>query len=68
MDKPYWRVIEELHDCHAIHTDYPLLPGDWLVEQGDGTFYKIAPGLGVFGFQLTDEQRATLIPVYVRGK
>lgn len=52
-----------LWGCHPKHTTYPLLSGDILVEQADGTFNKTAIGLAVNGFVLTEEQRATLKPL-----
>lgn len=55
-----YEVTEQLDGCHDIHTDYPLLPGDILVEDEDGSFAKTAPGLGIFGFILSSEQKSTL--------
>lgn len=55
-------VQEQIDSAHPLHTDYPLLPGDWLVKQEDGTFYKFAPGIGIIGFVLTAEQEAGLKP------
>jgi hypothetical protein len=40
--------------------DYPLLPGDLLATRPDGTFGKWAPGLGIEGIKLTQEQINTL--------
>jgi hypothetical protein len=60
-----YKVTETLRGCHSKHTNYPLLEGDMLIEQEDGSFYKTAPGLGITGFVLTAEQRATLVP-YVK--
>jgi hypothetical protein len=59
-----WWVTEELTGCHRlpIWHDYPLLPGDLIKDRGDGTYGKIAPGLGIEGFVLTDEQKLTLKP------
>jgi hypothetical protein len=42
--------------------DYPLLPGDLLLDRGDGTYGKFGPGLGIEGFELTPEQVSTLKP------
>ena len=55
-------VTERIDGAHRLHTDYPLLPGDLLAKQDDGTFYKHSPGLGIFGFALTPEQEQTLRP------
>jgi hypothetical protein len=57
-----FEVTVEMNGCHALHTDYPLLPGDLLKPRPDGTFYKFGPGLGIEGFVLTEEQKATLQP------
>jgi hypothetical protein len=53
-------VTEQLDGCHPLHAGYPLLPGDLLKRDTDGTYAKIGPGLGIFGFVLTAEQQATL--------
>ena len=57
-----FEVTETLNGTHPKHTDYPLLPGDVLVAQPDGSFYKTAPGLGIMGFRLSSKQFATLVP------
>lgn len=51
-----FRVLSELHGRHpAPHlVDYPLLPGDLIVCNG-ATWTKVAPGLGIEGFILRDE-------------
>ena len=56
-----YEVTETLNGCHDKHPTYPLLQGDILIEQKDGTFFKTAPGLGIMGFALTPEQRSTLV-------
>lgn len=56
-----WRVTETLEGRHPLHTDYPLLPGDILTRSGS-TWTKQAPGLGIFGFNLSDEDEAGLEP------
>lgn len=56
------QVTEELTEVHPIHTKYPLLPGDVLTRDEDGTYTK-QTGLGIVGFTLTPEQAATLQPV-----
>lgn len=55
-------VTETLEGCHPVHADYPLLRGDWINRRSDGTWGKIAPGLGIEGFILTPEQVAKLRP------
>lgn len=60
MEAEIYQVTVRLDGCHSLHTDYPLLQGDILLPEPGGTFYKHAPGLGICGFVLTDEQRATL--------
>jgi hypothetical protein len=54
------RVTATIEGAHPMHTTYPLLRGDILLKQNDGTFVKFAPGLGIEGFLLTPEQEATL--------
>lgn len=63
-----WTVTEKIEGARSQYDDYPLLPGDFIVEEDGtdpdaeaGTFFKVGPGLGVGGFRLTDEQRATLV-------
>jgi len=56
------RVTEQIDGAHPLHTNYPLLPGDALTRNPDGTYTKQAPGIGVFGFVLTPEQQLTLEP------
>lgn len=40
--------------------NYPILPDDLLVEDPDGTFMKVCPGVAIGGMTLTPEQKATL--------
>jgi hypothetical protein len=56
------QVKERLVGVHAIHVDYPLLPGDVLTRSEDGTFVKHT-GLCIAGFTLSAEQAARLVPV-----
>lgn len=59
-----FRVTEEMDDVHPFWKErYPLMPGDLLQKDDDGTFFKEAPGLAVGGFILTPEQEANLEPV-----
>lgn len=60
MEREIYEVTVRLEGCHRLHTDYPLLPGDILFPEPGGSFYKHAPGLGITGFELSEEQRATL--------
>lgn len=55
-------VTREMVGTNPIHPDYPLLPGDVLVREDDGTYMKVAPGLGIGGFILDPTQVATLKP------
>lgn len=56
-------VTEKIDGAHPKQEDYPLLPGDLLLKQSDGSFNKYFPGLAIVGFELTPEQEATLKPV-----
>lgn len=56
-------VTETIEEAHQQHPTYPLLSGDLLVKEVDGTYTKICPGLGVSGFILRPEIEATLRPV-----
>lgn len=58
-----FEVTKRIAGANPLHPDYPLLPGDLLSPNGDGTFFKEAPGLGVDGFVLSDLDRASLAPV-----
>jgi hypothetical protein len=57
------KVTETIHHASEKNPDYPLLEGDILIKQEDGTYFKFGPGLGIGGFVLTPEQEATLEPV-----
>jgi hypothetical protein len=52
-------VTEEINGARR-HDDYALLPGDLLVREEDGSYWKECPGLSIGGFHLTPEQVATL--------
>jgi hypothetical protein len=56
------KVTEEMVGVHPIHPEYPLLPGDVLTLDPDGTYTKHT-GLCVLGFTLSPEQVATLKPI-----
>lgn len=60
------RVTKRIDGAHPLHADYPLLPGDLLVRDADGTFTKEAPGLAVIGFMLREEDVVALEPVRFR--
>lgn len=62
MSNEGFRVTERVDNAHPKLADYPLLPGDLLVRDGE-TWTKEAPGLAVLGFTLTPEQEATLTRV-----
>ena len=55
-----YRVTQTLERKSAIHPDYPLLPGDIISREDDGRWMKHAPGLGIGGFLLTEDDVATL--------
>lgn len=55
-----YRVTQKIAGANRNLPDYPLLPDDLLLPEGDGSFFKHGPGLGIGGFVLTDEQKATL--------
>lgn len=52
-------VTECIAGAHPSYDDYPLLPGDLLTQDADGTWTKEAPGLCLGGFVLTDQKVAT---------
>lgn len=58
-------VTEKIAGAHPQHPDYPLLPEDLVKRQPDGTWYKYAPGMGVTGFVLSEEQVQKLKAVWV---
>lgn len=67
------RVVKCLQVTEPIEVEhpfgapaYPLLPKDLLVQQPNGNFTKVAPGIAVCDIELTDEQRATLREVEVQ--
>jgi len=51
-----YEVTQDIRGAHPKHVTYPLLEGDILVRDGDFTFSKVAPGLAVLGFVLTEKQ------------
>ena len=55
------QVTETIDGAHPHFEEYPLLPLDLLRRNEDGTWTKECPGLMVSGFELTEEQEATLI-------
>lgn len=55
-----FRVVAEIRGAHPTLPNYPLLPGDLIVRDDDGTWGKEAPGLAVNGFILTPAQEAEL--------
>lgn len=55
------KVTTTIDGAHPKHTDYPLLPGDVLTKDDDGTYIKHT-GICVCGFHLTPAQEATLEP------
>jgi hypothetical protein len=45
-------VVNELYCPGSMHSDYPLLRQDVVRRESDGTWFKIANGLGIGGFKL----------------
>lgn len=55
-------VVDRIDGARTID-DYPLLDGDLLTKELDGTWLKESPGLAVGGFRLTPLQERSLKPV-----
>lgn len=60
MIRPRFRVLSTLDGRKANMPTYPLLPGDIVIQDEDGTWTKHAPGLAIGGFELTAEDVAEL--------
>jgi hypothetical protein len=58
-----FQVTTTIEHAHPKLDAYPLLPGDLIVREPDGTWMKEAPGLAVGGFVLSEAQEAALEPV-----
>lgn len=56
------RVPYQINGAHPLHPNYPLLPGDVLTRDPDGTYTKHT-GIGMFGFVLSPEDVTALEPV-----
>lgn len=56
-------LTEEISGASETLPGYHLYPGDLLQDDGDGTYTKLYPGLGIMGLRLTPEQRDRLKPV-----
>lgn len=56
-------LAEEISGASETLPGYHLYPGDLLQDNGDGTYTKLSPGLGIMGLRLTPEQRERLKPV-----
>lgn len=56
-------LTEEISGASETLPGYHLYPGDLLQDNGDGTYTKLSPGLGIMGLRLTPEQRERLKPV-----
>lgn len=59
-------VTQDIVGAHSTMQDYPLYVDDLLTRSEDGSWFKEGPGLGIGGFELTEEQIATLKPVSFR--
>lgn len=53
-------VTAELFGVHRKYPEFSLLPGDLIIKDEEEKFTKLAPGLGIFGFELSPAQEATL--------
>lgn len=60
-------VPDGIDVTHPTIPGYDLLENDLIVKDDNGTWYKIAPGLAVSGFVLTQVQEALLAPVKYRA-
>lgn len=47
-------VLVERVVAHKLMPEYPLLPGDVIVQNPDGTWTKHAPGLAMAGLELPE--------------
>lgn len=56
-------VTQTIEEAHPLHPTYPLLQGDLLVRDSDGTFAKVCPGLHVSGFVLKQLDLFNIHPV-----
>jgi hypothetical protein len=52
-------VLVERFVAHSLHPQYPLLPGDVIIQDPDGTWTKHAPGLAMAGLELSEVWIAT---------
>ena len=48
------RVTAGFTADHKLMPGYEFIPGMILVEEGDGTWCKTAPGLGLMGFRIPE--------------
>lgn len=62
-----YEVVRMIVGAHPIHKTYPLLKGDLLHKNEDGTWTKEAPGLTIGGFVLTEEQQKRLKQVNIES-
>ena len=46
---PCWTVVEAFTHTMKSGYEYPILVGDHLEQDDDGTFIKVAPGIAVGG-------------------
>jgi hypothetical protein len=52
-------VKRVLRGVNERHPNYPLIPGDIIHKDGDGTYWKSSPGLMVGGFTIEEEDIQT---------
>lgn len=49
-------VTETIENARPDGMDYPLLNGDLILKQDDGTWFKVCPGTAIGKFVLTEQQ------------
>ena len=60
MLRPVYCVTEVIRDALPEDCEYPLLPGDSIVQNDDNSWIKIRPGEKVYGFYLSIDQISRL--------
>jgi len=48
---PCWTIVDEFTHTMKSGYEYPILVGDHLEQDEDGTFVKVAPGIAVGGIR-----------------
>lgn len=47
-------VMDDIEGARHPIDDYPLIQGDLLVKQEDGTYFKVCPGISLGGFRISE--------------